>query len=596
MYKGYDYNCGREIAWCEINIEQKDDKKNIPSIIYNIEDIKKLKHPNLLEYISVWYEENKNKAIIITELLQGGNLREHRKYQNKLKIKLLKKWIKQILSALDYLHSNGYIHHDIKCQNILVDRVSGNLKLADLLCAEKITDKEYFSKNTGTEEFMAPEVKGGKYSFKADIYSLGLTIIQLLTMEKPYKEFQRKKNLYEAKKNGVLPLSFNQIKNKEVRDFIFLCLKDEKERPTTQQLLKNSWLNNKDSPDHNSSIEIINNLRQKKFFYNKNSMTDNNIEFNSDSSFFQSGNSLCDLKVLKQPSMGPIYSLDISKLNSKNYFKSSDFSRLRINPFRISKPKINPSVSNIKSGFSIGNLQEYKSKEFNDIFSDRTIEKNIYKSKFSVFRQKDSSEILRQDEKKNDDFITIYLYIIESNYKLCLVFKKKQEQKKNILFSTKIIISRQKWKGRRIIGEEINIEYDYNSEQKDLDIIIENLKALIELNKNDILLIKKKLNGKITKIIKEKKIRDLKEKMNKIIRNFEFLINNDELDYLECLLNSMNFHESKLPKDISKKVQIYKGKKKLIENIFSSNYLNANEVYNNNYKLICQEYVILNIF
>ena len=174
--------------------------KNIPSFIDNIEDIKKLKHPNLLEYISVWYEENINRAVIITELLQGGNLREHRKYQKKIKIKLLKKWIKQILNALDYLHSNDYIHHDLKCQNILVDRISGNLKLGDLLCAEKLGNKEYFSKYVGTEEFMAPEVKNGKYTFKADIYSLGLTIIQILTMEKPYKEYHRKKVYMKPKK------------------------------------------------------------------------------------------------------------------------------------------------------------------------------------------------------------------------------------------------------------------------------------------------------------------------------------------------------------------------------------------------------------
>ena len=61
--------------------------------------------------------------------------------------------------------------------------------------------------------------------------------------------------------------------------------------------------------------------------------------------------------------------------------------------------------------------------------------------------------------------------------------------------------------------------------------------------------------------------------MNKIIRNFEFLINNDEFDYLECLINNMNFDESKLPKDISKKLQIYKDKKKMVENIFSLNNL-----------------------
>ena len=47
---------------------------------------------------------------------------------------------------------------------------------------------------------MAPEVKNGKYTFKVDIYSLGLSIIQILAMEKPYKEYLKKKSLYEAKK------------------------------------------------------------------------------------------------------------------------------------------------------------------------------------------------------------------------------------------------------------------------------------------------------------------------------------------------------------------------------------------------------------
>ena len=84
------------------NVEDHNNIKNIHSLIENIENIKKLKYPNLLDYIAVWYDENNNKVVIITELLQGGNLHEYRKYQKKLKVKLLKKWIKQILIALDY--------------------------------------------------------------------------------------------------------------------------------------------------------------------------------------------------------------------------------------------------------------------------------------------------------------------------------------------------------------------------------------------------------------------------------------------------------------------------------------------------------------
>jgi len=560
--------------------------KSNPLIVENIEKIKKLKHPNLLEYISVWYEENKNKVVIITELLQGGNLREYRKYQKTIKVKLIKKWIKQLLSALDYLHSNGYIHHDVKCQNILVDRVSGNLKLGDLLCAEKLDNKKYFTKYIGTEEFMAPEVKEGKYSFKADIYSLGLTLIQLITMEKPYKEFQRKIDIYEAKKKGEYPLSFNQIKNNEIKNFISLCLKEEKNRPSCKELLTNKWLNDNESPDHHSYLEVVNNLRQQNFKLDKKIFSSNMDSglINNGTSPFTSSSSLMNPKLERQASMGPIYSLDISKMG---------YRRGRINSFKLKKQTIYPSIKGVKSLFSLSNLNDFKNKEHKYIYSDRT-NYQIYRSK-SILKWKDSTDLLKQEEKADKNLTTIYLYIIELDYNLYCLLKQNQEQNENILFSVKIIISNKKWKNSKLSKENISIEYDYNGEQKSLEIIIQNMNKIIDLTKKDILLIKNKLNGKISKIIKEKKMRDLKDKISKIARNFEFLLNNDEFDYLECLINSKNFDKSKLPKEFEDKIEIYKFKKNLIEKLFSSNGLNINDDYNNNYNLICQEYVIINL-
>lgn len=538
-----------------------------------------MNHPNLLNYFYAWYENNKNRVIIITELLQGGNLREHRKYQKNLKIKLIKKWIKQLLSALDYLHSNDYIHHDIKCQNILVDRISGNLKLGDLLFAEKLGDREYFTKYIGTEEFMAPEVKDGKYTFKADVYSLGLALIQLITMEKPYKEFQRKINIYEAKKKGEYPLSFNQIKNEEIKNFISLCLKEEGERPTCKELLKNKWLNDKESSDHNTYVEIVNNLRQQNFILEKNSNS-SNIDANQNEISSFSSNCLYNPKIQKQSSIssiGPIYSLDTSKLNCRS----------RINSFKLKKKGLNnQSIKGINSMLS------------KSIFPERAISKQNLKSKsINKFYHRESSGLLGQEIKiKNSNLITIYLYIIEIDYNMLFILKKNQEQKENILFTVKMIISQNKWKNMKLPNENIGIEYDYNGEQKSMEIIIDNLKKLINLTKNDILLIKKRLYGKISKIIKEKKMRDLKDKINKILRNYEFLLNNEEFDYLECLIHKSKFHEERLPKEISDKVKIYKNKKNNIENLFCLHNLNINEDYNNNYNLICQEFIILNIF
>jgi hypothetical protein len=330
-------------------------------------------------------------------------------------------------------------------------------------------------------------------------------------------------------------------------------------------------------------------LRQQNFKLDK-KVFSNNIEsglINKGISPFTSCNSLINPKLQKQASMGPIYSLDISKVG---------YRRGRINSFKIKKQTIYPSIKGIKSLYSSSNINDYKNQEKSEykyVLSDRTnIQK--YRSKV-VLKEKDSSDLLKQEEKDNQNMITIYLYIIELDYNIYCLFKQNQEQNRNILFSVKLIISNKKWKNEKLYKENISIEYDYNGEQKSMEIIIQSLKKIIDLSKNDILLIKKKLNGKISKIIKEKKMRDLKDKINKIARDFEFLLNNDEFDCLECLINSKNFDKSKLPKDIEDKVDIYKLKKNNIENLFSSNGLNINEEYNNNYNFICQEYVIINL-
>ncbi len=543
-------------------------------------------------------------------------MNEHRKYQKKLKIKLIKRWIKQILSALDYLHNNGYIHHDIKSQNILVDRITGNLKIGDLISIEKISENGYFSKYIGTEEFMAPEVKEGKYSFKADIYSLGITIIQFLTMERPYKEFKKKENIYEAKKKGIFPLSFNQINNKEIQDFISLCLREENKRPSCKELLENKWLNDTTSKDNNLLLDIINNLRQPSF------LIDKKLQFNSNKesgkfvnkeqypynllSPFASSNSLFKPKLNKLPSMGPIYSLDISKLNSGKIDKERNiYNNIKMNSFRIKKPKINPSVKCLKSGFSFMNLNDKKYIENNNVFSDRVNnnKKYQYKNSFSnMFKERnDSSELIRQEEKKkiknnikNNNTIIIYGYIVESEEKLIFLIFKNPEKIDNCVLQLKINIPNSKWKNKELSNKEIIIKNDYKKDN--IDIIINYLGEIIDLNLDDLLLIKNKLSDKIKKIIKEKKLKDLKEKIDEIIRNFEFLINNEDFDSLECLINSSDFNESKLPKDIIEKLNNYKEKKSNIENLFTLNNVNVSEDYNNNnYNLNCQEFVILNI-
>ena len=260
VYKGYDFNAGREIAWCEMKLAQEKLNEQIDYIKEQIELRLKLKtHNNILGYINGWYQEYNNIYIIIEELCSGGNINSNYQYIQKPKIKLIKKWIKEILTGLDYLHSNKLIHHDIKCENIYLDRISGHLKIGCIGSLEQLSQgKDYFDKYLGTPEFMAPEVNEGKYGFKSDIYSLGLTLIELLTVQKPYKECEGALNIYINKIRGILPESFKLITDEGIKNFILLCLEKEKNRPTAKDLLeKNKWLCDK------------NTNKNKKFFCSK---------------------------------------------------------------------------------------------------------------------------------------------------------------------------------------------------------------------------------------------------------------------------------------------------------------------------------------
>ena len=589
IYKGYDYNLGREVAWCEINMEQGN-TQNISLIIKNIENIIKLKHPNLLDYIAVYYKEDTNKVIIITELLQGGNLKEYRKYQKKLKVKLVKKWLKQILSALDFLHSNNLIHHDIKSKNILVDRISGDLKLGDLIFAEKIGQNGFFSKYVGKEEYMAPEVKEGKYTFKADIYSLGLTIVQFITMEKPYKEYSRKKELYEAKKNGIYPLVFNNIKNEDIKNFIALCLQEEKSRPSCKELLNNKWLNDKDSLDNNTFIELSNdniNSDKSKSCLDKNP---NNYKYKYKSSFNRSNDTLLiNESISSSIQLRPIYSLDISKLNSSDcpYANKNNKSKIIhydsfINCKQFLKKDSNKKIKSLFS-INIGN----KNNESKSIFSDK--ESNKYLNEFisdeNIF-EIDLNKIITE-------LFDIYLYIIENKGKFYFIFKENEEDidEINILLCVKITTKINKKKNMKIKNEK-KIELIGKNEKEYLDIIIEQLKCLIELNKKDISLIRQELNEKINSTIKTYKIIILKEKINKIIKNLKDLTNNNNFNYLDCIINNENINIAKLPKEINDKLKNYKEKKTNILNIFCLNNVNSNdEFYNGKTK----EILIINL-
>jgi len=162
---------------------------------------------------------------------------------------------RQVLKGLVYLKSKGIVHRDIKCDNIVMNS-KGEVKIIDFGVSETyatIIENEFKSGNRiiiGTSRFIAPEIyKGEDYDYKVDIWSLGITLIELVTGKIAYGD--EMDIMYMLRINNSKHLNYrkilkdNGIYNVELIDFILTCLTYDKEkRPNAIELLKHNFINN----------------------------------------------------------------------------------------------------------------------------------------------------------------------------------------------------------------------------------------------------------------------------------------------------------------------------------------------------------------
>ncbi|XP_010246355.1 PREDICTED: mitogen-activated protein kinase kinase kinase 1-like isoform X2 [Nelumbo nucifera] len=184
-------------------------------------------------------EQDETKLYIFLELATQGSLANlYRKYR--LGDSQVSAYTRQILNGLKYLHDQNVVHRDIKCTNILVD-VSGSVKLADFGLA-KATRMNDVKSCKGTAFWMAPEVvKSSGYGLPADIWSLGCTVLEMLTGQLPYSSLEWMQALFRIGR-GILPPVPDTL-SMDARNFIFECLKvNPNDRPTASQLLEHPFV------------------------------------------------------------------------------------------------------------------------------------------------------------------------------------------------------------------------------------------------------------------------------------------------------------------------------------------------------------------
>ena len=242
---------GKQIAIKKIKLDYI--KNNVLSnkFINEINIIASMRHPNILLYMGVTIDNN-NNYYMITEYLPQGSLHEYLHPPKKTKkIPLTdKQKIKialQIAIAIQYIHSRKILHCDLKSANILIDK-NFNIKLSDFGLSYFMSDPP--TGFLGTARWVAPEIlKGGKYDIKADIFSYGMIVMELLTEKIPYSDIVKsevgkdrdiiKEYVNDKIENGEDILPIPKTGNKVLRYIVANCLQARPEnRMNMGQIIK----------------------------------------------------------------------------------------------------------------------------------------------------------------------------------------------------------------------------------------------------------------------------------------------------------------------------------------------------------------------
>lgn len=237
VYKGVDKRTGHAVAIKVIDIESAEDE--VEDIIQEIAILSELQSPYVTKYYGSYAKGA--ELWIVMEFCSGGSCADLMK-PGLIGEDYIAIIMRELLMGMDYLHSDKKLHRDVKAANVLLSS-NGQVKLADFGVSGQLS-ATMTKKNTfvGTPFWMAPEViKQSGYDHKADIWSLGITALELANGEPPYADIHPMKVLFLIPKNQPPRLEGNFTK--AFKEFIELCLqRDPKERPTAKDLLRHPFI------------------------------------------------------------------------------------------------------------------------------------------------------------------------------------------------------------------------------------------------------------------------------------------------------------------------------------------------------------------
>ena len=248
VYMGMNLESGelmavKQVSMSECEVSRRED--HVRALENEVAVLRRLRHVNIVRYLGT--ERTDDTLNIFLEYVPGGSIHSLLVKFGSFGESVVRRYTRQILNGLHFLHKNQIVHRDIKGANILVDN-TGVVKLADFGASKQIANLVTLDDNIksikGTPFWMAPEViRQTGHGRQADVWSVGCTVIEMATGKAPWSQFTNQVSVMFHIASSKAPPPIPEHLSEDGKAFLRACLqRNPRDRATSTMLLEYAWM------------------------------------------------------------------------------------------------------------------------------------------------------------------------------------------------------------------------------------------------------------------------------------------------------------------------------------------------------------------